>query len=134
MKYDCYKTRDCIHEYRRLCDSHSAGCETDCPFIGADEICGFDIFESEDNIALLQKWSDEHPEPPKLTRKERDFLDCFGPADKYIRRQYGVLSIIWYDPMITIGAMEIPIDVTMFKCVEKGQKWSFEDLLKLEVE
>lgn len=134
MKYDCTKTRDCIHEYHRLCDSHPAGCDNDCPLIGADEICGFDIFESEDVIALLQKWSDEHPEKPKLTKRDYSFLNCFSPVDKYIRRQYGVLSIIWYDPMITIGAMEIPIDATMFKCVEKGQKWSFEDLLKMEVE
>ena len=132
MKYDCTKTLDFIHEYYRLCGLHPSGCDNDCPLCGMDN-CHLDSF-NEDKIALLQKWSDEHPEMPKLTKRDYSFLNCFSPVDKYIRRQYGVLSIIWYDPMITTGAMEITIDATMFKCVEKGQKWSFEDLLKLEVE
>ena len=131
--YDCTKTRDCIHEYHRLCTSYPAGCESSCPLIGV-EICSFDIFENEDAIASLQKWSDEHPEAPKLTKKDYSFLNCFGTVNKYIKRQYGVLSVLWNGPTITINPMEIPIDATMFKCVEKGQKWSFEDLLKLEVE
>jgi len=130
-KYDCSKALDLIHEYRRLCDSHPAGCDNDCPLCGMD-YCNLYSFD-EDKIALLQKWSDENPEPPKLTRKERDFLNCFNPVNKYIKRQCGVLVVTWKDPTITLNAMEIPIDATMFQFVEKGQKWSFDDLLKLEV-
>lgn len=122
-KYDCEKTRDFIHEWAR----YTTACAQ---YTNLEPIEPWE----KDAIERIQKWSDEHPEPPKLTKRDYSFLNCFSPVDKYIRRQYGVLSIIWYDPMITIGAMEIPIDVTMFKCVEKGQKWSFEDLLKLEVD
>lgn len=132
-KYDCNKTLDYIHELARMCHSFP-GCKDDCPL---RPICyGFTHTQltTQEHVNIVQKWSDEHPEQPKLTERDYSFLNCFSPVDKYIRRQYGVLSIIWYDPMITIGAMEIPIDVTMFKCVEKGQKWSFEDLLKLEVD
>ena len=121
-KYDCKKTLDFMHEWMRY---HKASGNDKFPIITSWEPA---------SIEALQKWSDEHPEPPKLTERDYSFLDCFSPVDKYIRRQYGVLSVIWYDPMITTGPMEIPIDATMFKSVEAGQKWSFEDLLKLEVE
>lgn len=121
-KYDCEKTRDFMHEWMRY---HKASENDKFPIITSWEPA---------SIEVLQKWSDANPEPPKLTERDYSLLDCFSPVDKYIKRQYGILSIIWYDPMITTGQMEIPIDATMFKCVEKGQKWSFEDLLKLEVE
>lgn len=129
-KYDCSKVLDYLHEIARICTVYTK-CEG-CPLKNIN--CAFVHDITQEHVNIVQKWSDEHPEIPKLTKRDYSFLNCFSPVDKYIRRQYGVLSIIWYDPMITIGAMEIPIDVTMFKCVEKGQKWSFEDLLKLEVD
>lgn len=121
--YNCEKTRDFIHEWARYRRA-------------ASKSPGMEIVEpwDPDAIERIQKWSDENPEPPKLTKKDYSFLDCFGTVNKYIKRQYGVLSVLWNDPTVTIKPMEIPIDATMFKCVEKGQKWSFEDLLKLEVE
>lgn len=125
MKHDCSKTIDYMKERKRMCAMYPH-CK-ECPLIGMDCV-------SVGSIDIVQKWSDEHPEPPKLTKRERDFLDCFNPVNKYIKRQYGVLTVIWKDPTITLNAMEIPIDVTMFKFVEKGQKWSFDDLRKLEVE
>lgn len=128
MKYDCHKTLDFIHEFYRLCKLHPR-CDNDCPLCG--DTCNLHSFD-EDKIALLQKWSDEHPEKPKLTKREHDFLNCFNPVNKYIKRQCGVLVIIWKDPTITLNAMEIPIDATMFSFVEKGQKWSFDGLRKLE--
>lgn len=128
MKYDCTKTRDCIHEYHRVCDSHPAGCEISCPLIGADEICGFDIFENEDNIALLQKWSDEHPEIPKLTREEYAFLQAFKvTADKQIERKIGHLFLV-------MGYTTMEIWPTMFSFIKEGETWFLGDLLKLEVE
>lgn len=128
-KYDCTKTLDYSHETNRMCTTY-ANCK-ECVFKGIGCIPSSITQES---IDIIQRWSDEHPEAPKLTKREHDFLDCFHPMNKYIKRQYGVLSMIWNDPTITMNPMEIPIDVTMFKFVEKGQKWSFDNLLKLEVE
>ena len=127
-KYDCSKTQDCIHEYHRLCDSYPAGCESDCPFIGVEEICGFDIFENEDKIALLQKWSNEHPEAPTITKEERVFLEAFKiPDSKIIRR--GSVGVFLY-----FGSTNIELWGNMFPFIKEGETWSIYDLLKLEVE
>lgn len=130
MKYDCSKTRDCIHEYHRLCDSYPAGCESDCPFIGVEEICGFDIFESQDKIALLQKWSDEHPEAPKIRKEDLAFIKAFKIRDsKYIERHQGHLRVV-----TMYGSQEFEIWPSMFPFIEEGQSASFIDMLRMEVE
>ena len=124
-RYDCSKTQDCIHEYHRLCDSHPVGCESDCPFIGVEEICGFDIFENEDAIAVLQKWSDEHPEAPTITKEERVFLEAFKiPHGKIIKRTSAGLFLYF-------GWLDIQLWGNLFPFIEEGQTWSIEDLLKL---
>jgi len=131
MKRDCFKTLDYVHEFDRLCATHT-NCR-ECPFVTLDTSCGSVREITQEAIDILQRWSDEHPEP-KLTERDYSFLGCFNPTNKYIKRQCGVLTVIWKDPTITLNAMEIPIDATMFQFVEKGQKWSFDDLRKLEVE
>ena len=135
MKYDCYKTLDLIHEYRRLCDFHSDGCENDCPFIGMGN-CDLDFFD-EDKIALLQKWSDEHPEDvPKLTRKERNFVASFCTLDVSIMRHSGIrLFVTQHPPVYSLADIRaIPIDPNMFPFIHDGEVWGLEKLLRLEVE
>ena len=129
-KYDCTKTLDYSHELKRMCEVHTK-CEG-CPFKNLKG-CAFVEAITQKHMDIVQKWSDEHPEP-KLTERDYSFLDCFNPTNKYIKRQCGVLTVIWHDPTLTINQMEISIDATMFKFVEQGQKWSFDDLRKLEVE
>ena len=73
----------------------------------------------------------EYQEPaPKLTRREREFLECFKyPAFKEIyRKSYG-LYVGTGEPE---GALSISDD--MFPSIKPGEVWTFEDLLKLEVE
>lgn len=126
MKYDCTKAIDLIHEYRRLCDSHSAGCENDCPFI---ECCNLDSFD-EDKIALLQKWSDEHPEMPKIRKEDLAFIKAFKIRDsKYIERHQGHLRVV-----TMYGSQEFEIWPDMFPFIEEGQSASFIDMLRMEVE
>ena len=61
-KYDCNKTLDYAHEFKRMCFGKS--CQRDnCPFLGKS--CSPDSITDE-HIQILQKWSDEHPEPPKI--------------------------------------------------------------------
>ena len=80
----------------------------------------------------LLKWAaSEYEEPaPKLTRREREFLECFKyPAFKEIyRKSYG-LYVGTGEPE---GALSISDD--MFPSIKPGEVWTFEDLLKLEVE
>ena len=80
----------------------------------------------------LLKWvASEYQEPaPKLTKREREFLECFThPAFKEIyRKSYG-LYVGTGEPE---GALSISDD--MFPFIKPGEVWTFEDLLKLEVE
>ena len=124
MKYDCTKSLDLIHEYRRLCDSHSSGCDNDCPFDGMDN-CNLDSFD-EDKIALLQKWSDEHPEKPKITIEERNFLEAFKNEGLLIARYGSGLRL-------TYGGSWTDLRGTMFSFIHINQSWTIGNLLMLEV-
>lgn len=76
----------------------------------------------------LLKWAAS--ESPKLKRREREFLECFThPAFKEIyRKSYG-LYVGTGEPE---GALSISDN--MFPFIKPGEVWTFEDLLKLEVE
>ena len=134
MKYDCTKTQDCIHEYHRLCDSYPAGCESSCPFIGANDICGLHIFENEAFIASLQKWSDENPEMPKLTQEEHDFLASFMFPDELGIRKGGVTMQLDTHYSECYSNATIPLRKDMFQFIDEDKDWTVEELLKLEVE
>ena len=95
--------------------------------------CSFCDFKNvKDCDYQLLKWAtSEYEEPaPKLTRRERKFLECFThPAFKEIyRKSYG-LYVGTGEPE---GALSISDD--MFPFIKPGEVWTFEDLLKLEVE
>ena len=61
MKYNCNLTRDCIHEYKRICNYYE-NCNK-CPLYNKKyERCYEIETETEIVIDKLQKWSDEHPE------------------------------------------------------------------------
>ena len=82
------------------------------------------------NYELLKWAASEYEEPaPKLTKRERKFLECFThPAFKEIyRKSYG-LYVGTGEPE---GALSISDD--MFPSIKPGEVWTFEDLLKLEV-
>ena len=92
--------------------------------------CGFDGI-NECDYRLLEWAASEYQEPaPKLTKREREFLECFThPAFKEIyRKSYG-LYVGTGEPE---GALSISDD--MFPSIKPGEVWTFEDLLKLEVE
>lgn len=131
MKYDCNKTLDCIHEFNRLChDLHASGCESDCPFFEMD-YCGFDLLD-ENKIALLQKWSDDHPEKPKLTKREYEFLKTFLVSmEKAVVRGKLKKDLYIHD---TKYDTHYTIDPTMFSFIQEEEQMTFNELLKLEVE
>lgn len=128
-KYDCNNVIDYGHEFRRLCDSHMSCTDEDekCPLRGL--YCNSLGRITQQEIDILQKWSDEHPEPPKLTKKERAFLECFATGkDKTIVKDSDGNSFYRYDGEYS------KLSDGMFKALEPGTRMTFEELMKLEVE
>lgn len=70
MKYDCTKTLEYWHEYKRICHANmdttvAYECKDNCPL--RHEGCEEPTIES---ITIVQKWSDEHPENPEREEEE----------------------------------------------------------------
>lgn len=127
MKYDCNNIMDYGHEFRRLCDSYlSCSDNGRCPLIG--RYCNSLGRITQEEIDILQKWSDENPEAPMLTKRDRMFLESFaGTINRRISRDdcrafyehNGVSNMLSFD---------------MFKALEPNTTMTFEELLALEVE
>ena len=102
------------------------------PCVGICDQCEFER-ESPCSAKFVEWLLSEYEEPaPKLTRREREFLEFFNNKDKRaIRRDTnGKLGI--RDTIYNIFAAEI--HPGMFPFIKQGETWTFEDLLKLEVE
>ena len=84
---------------------------------------------SQKNIDIVQKWSDEHPEAPKLSKREFDFLVMFKWVDeKWIERTpNGNLRFATTNENCDL------CDI-WFSFIGKGDSMTFRELLKLEVE
>lgn len=81
-KYDCEKTRDFIHEWKRYSLSRDGRKDV-------QENTPVNTWD-DDAIERIQKWSDEHPEAPKLTPEERAFVAAFKIKEsKRIERRHG---------------------------------------------
>lgn len=118
-KYDCEKTRDFIHEWGR----YTTACAkyTDLEPIEPWE---------KGAIERIQKWSDTHPETPKIRKEDLRFIEAFKIRDsKYIERHQGHLRVV-----TMYGTREFEIWPSMFPFIEEGQNASFIDMLRMEVE
>ncbi len=123
-KYDCSKFLDLRHEQKRLCLTHVT-CSAGCPL--KDYNCMLETME-QDEIDILQKWSDENPEPSKLTKKDIAFLESFmGTVGRRISRD----SCYAFYEHNGVSSM---LSSDMFEAVEPNTTMTFEELLKLEVE
>lgn len=130
MKYDCSQTLDFSHECRRMCDSMRA-CE-ECPL---HTRCAEISDITAEHIDIVQKWSDSHPEPPKLTKREYEFLTTFAPCFKgrAIERTAKGLYIVFHCAF-NDGSEGYSINPDMFPFISEGEEWCFDKLLGLEVE
>jgi hypothetical protein len=125
-RYDCNKTADFAHEVKRMCEQYIGDYCYSCPLRGVG--CGIDHIDG-DTIASVQKWSDENPEKPKLTKEEYIFLQGFmHPECKSILRNSKTLL-----RLKTINNDDIWLNPNMFSFIKLGETWWFTDLLKLEV-
>lgn len=127
-KYDCNNIMDYGHEFRRLCDSYpSCSSNGRCPLIG--RYCSSLGHITQEEIDILQKWSDEHPEAPKLTKKDRAFLECFeGVSGRKICKDSDGCAFYNYSGISSF------LSEDMFKALEPDTRMTFEELLELEVE
>lgn len=130
MKYDCNKTLDFSHEYNRLCHCYSC-CSKECPLCTRCPDMG-DI--TAEHIAIVQKWSDEHPEAPKLTKAEHDFLASFMFPVELAIRKGGVTMQLDTHYSEGYSNATIPLKRNMFRFIDEDKDWTVEELLKLEVE
>lgn len=123
-KYDCSRTLDYVHERDRMCRHNK--CDESCPLVRRSDECNPGAITQE-HIDIVQRWSDEHPEP-KLTREEYAFLQAFRlTIDKHIKREAGCVRLMVINT--TPG-----LRPSMFRFITEGETWSLGDLLKLEVE
>ena len=84
---------------------------------------------SQERIDIVQKWSDEHPEVPKLTKKDKAFLECFAGVPG-IRRISRDNDCVYYE----YGGVSNMLSFDMFKALEPNTTMTFEELLELDVE
>ena len=102
------------------------------PCVGICNQCEFER-ESPCSAKFVDWLLAEYQEPaPKLTRREREFLECFSAKDRKAISRYtgGKLAVI----NTTYSLCEAEINSEMFPFVGSDKVWMFEDLLKLEVE
>lgn len=129
-KYDCTKTIDYVHELKRMCAAlrprPSRNC-LECPLVDLDCLAVKDI--TEKHIAIVQKWSDEHPEKPKLTKKERAFIDSFAYLEGKSVQNCGDIAYLILD---NADHRTIMLAEGMFRFAET--RMSLDELAELEVE
>ena len=135
MKYNCNITKDYIHELRRMCAS-MPNCEICVLYAwtwASEDACSIAGMNDE-LIERIQKWSDEHPEKPKLTREEHDFLASFMFPDELAIRKGGVTMQLDTKYGSGYSNATIPLNKNMFHFIDEDKDWTVEELLKLEVE
>ncbi len=127
-KYDCNNVMDYGHEFRRLCKLYpSCSDNGSCPLVG--RYCNNLGHITQEEIDILQKWSDEHPEPPKLTKKDRAFLECFGGVgDRKISKDSNGCVFYYYNGVSSMLSSD------MFKALEPETTMTFTELMEREVE
>ena len=104
------------------------------PFLCAGTNCyNCDFYETESGCdeQALDWLLSEYKEPaPKLTKREREFLEKFDVTDKAIKRdRFLYLCCKTYK-----GELQLSIEEKLFPFIKQGETWTFADLLKLEVE
>ena len=72
----------------------------------------------------------EYKEPePKLTKREREFIETFWVTDKAIKRD----RLLYLCCKTYKGEFQFSIKEKLFPFIKQGETWTFTDLMKLEV-
>ena len=124
-KYDCSKTLDYVHEVARACDKY-VSCGNGCPLI--NRVCTNVTNVTQEDIDAVQKWSDEHPELPKISKEERNFIGMFETVGgKRIFRARG-------DLYLSLNEGTYGLRQKWFQFIGDGESMTFEELMGLDVE
>ena len=94
--------------------------------------CNSCDFKGVPCVGKLTDWLlAEYKEPePKLTKWEREFIETFWVTDKAIKRD----RLLYLCCKTYKGEFQFSIKEKLFPFIKQGETWTFEDLLKLEVE
>lgn len=93
--------------------------------------CGFYKIESCCDEQAMEWLLAEYKEPaPKLTKREREFLETFSVMDKAIKRD----RLLYLHCNTYKGGFDFSIRPQLFPFIKNGESWTFEELMKLEVE
>lgn len=137
MKYNCNKTLDYDHEVNRMCKTIPTSPIGKCPNCPLANIGGCTPGNglTQKTIDIVQKWSDDHPEQPKLTKREYEFLSTFAPCieGRAIERTVKGLYIVFHHAS-NDEADGYCINPNLFPFINEGKEWYFDKLLGLEVE
>lgn len=82
MMADCSKTVEFSAELYRLCETDEdeygeyGACSDTCPFNDGERNCPFDRQITQEDVDIVQKWSDEHPSPKPKTYLDK-LLEAF---------------------------------------------------------
>ena len=102
------------------------------PCVGICNQCEFER-ESPCSAKFVDWLLAEYQEPaPKLTKREKEFLECFSAKDRKAISRYTTGKLVVMNT--TYSLRETEINSEMFPFVGSDKVWMFEDLLKLEVE
>ena len=86
---DCSKAIEFSLEFFRLCDTEKdrhGACVDTCPFYNDGEhTCPFHRGLTQEDVDIVQKWSDEHPAPKPKTYAD-DFFEKFPAANRVEER------------------------------------------------
>ena len=93
--------------------------------------CDFYEMQSSCDEQAMEWLLSEYQEPaPKLTKREREFIETFWVTDKAIKRD----RLLYLCCKTYKGEFQFSIKEKLFPFIKQGETWTFEDLLKLEVE
>lgn len=100
---DCSKTVEFSRELNRLCEIEGYyACNDTCPFGEEEYTCPFDRQITQEDVDIVQKWSDEHPVPNPKTYAD-DFFEKFPAAHKVSGRPAFCRAKIYGTPCLVDG-------------------------------
>lgn len=128
-KYDCSKTLDYKHELNRVCKMYEQ-CYLGCPMRIQDNSCVGISEITQESIDRLQKWSDENPEEPKLSMRDRAFLEAFDGyyGGRVIHKDSRGFVFYVCDGVVST------LTKGMFEDMASDTEMTFEELLEMDTE
>lgn len=104
-----------------------------CQTVRSCELCDLHMIPEGCNYGALQWAASEYVEPePKLTKREKEFLECFELQSDLIISRASISEMLFIVSNDSHFSQRISKD--MFQFIKPYESWTVEHLMKLEVE